>query len=143
MARRNLRRFSAARSFSVSALDLGELGHPVDQPGDLGPEQLLDVLDRRQRIFDGIVEQRGDDGFLVELQLGHQPGDLDRVAEIGIARGALLGAVLLHRIDIGAVEQRLVGVGIVGFHPFDKFVLAQHARLDGGMEVRRASAKVT
>ncbi len=121
-----MRKFSATRSFVGQLLDLGELGDPVDQLGDVGAEVLLDVLDRRQRVLDRVVEQRGDDRLLVELQVGHQPGDLDRMAEIGIARGALLGAVLLHRVDVGAVEQRLVGVGIVGLDPFHKFVLAQH-----------------
>jgi len=48
----------------------------------------------------------------------------------GVAAGALLGAVLLHGVDIGAVEQRLVRLGLVGLDPFDKVVLTQHSRLD-------------
>ncbi len=100
-------------------LDLGELGDAVHQPRDVGAEVLLDVLDRGQRVLDGIVEQRGGDGFLIELEVGHQPRHLDRMAEIGVAAGARLGAVLLHGIDIGAVEHRLVGVGIVFLDPFD------------------------
>src|ERR1051326_6905623 len=32
----------------------------------------------------------------------------------------------LHRIDIGAVEQPLIRVGIVGFDQFDKFELPHH-----------------
>jgi hypothetical protein len=54
-------------------LDLGKLGHPIDQPRHIGAEQALDLVDRGQRVLHRIVEQRGDDGFLVELQLGHQP----------------------------------------------------------------------
>jgi hypothetical protein len=65
------------------------------------------------------VEQRADDRFLIELEIGHQPGHLDRMAEIGIATGALLAAMFLHRIDIGTVEQRLIGVRFVGLDPFD------------------------
>jgi hypothetical protein len=107
-------------------LDLGQLGDPVDELGDVGAEHLLDFIDRRQRVLDGVVEQRGDDRLLVELEVGHQPGDLDRVAEVRVAAGALLRAVLLHREHVGAVEQRLVGVGVVGLDPFHKFVLAQH-----------------
>ncbi len=72
-------------------LDLGELGHPIDQPRDVGPEELLDVLDRRQRVLDRVVQQRGDDGVLVELEVGHQAGDFDRMAEIGIARSRASG----------------------------------------------------
>src|SRR5690606_2441254 len=106
---------------------LGKLGHPVDQLGDVGPEVLLDLLDRDERVLDRVVEQRGDDRLLIELEVGHQPGDFDRVAEIGIAAGALLRAVLLHRVHIGTVQQRLVGVRIVGLYPFDEFVLTQHS----------------
>ncbi len=100
-------------------LDLGKLGHPVDQPRHLGSEMLLDVLDRRQRILDRVVEQRGGDGLLIELEIGHQPGDFDRMAEIGIAAGADLRAMFLHGVDIGAVEQRLIGIGVVFLDPFD------------------------
>ena len=110
-------------------LDLRQLGDAVDQPGDLGAEVLLDFLDHGERILDRVVEQGGDDRLLVELEFGHQAGHLDRMAEIGIAAGTLLGAVLLDGIDIGAVEHGLVRVGLVGFHPFDKFILAQHVLL--------------
>ena len=41
------------------------------------------------------------------LRSVRMPGDFDRVAEIGVARGADLGAMRLHREDIGAVDQRL------------------------------------
>ena len=60
------------------------------------------------------------------LQVGEDAGDLDRVAEIGVARGAGLGAMRLHREDIGAVDQRLVGVGVIGPDLLDQFILPQH-----------------
>jgi hypothetical protein len=107
-------------------LDLGKLGHPVHQPGDIGAEQPLDLLGGGQRILHRIVQQRGDDGFLVQLQLGHQPGHFHRMAEIGVAARPFLRAVLLHGIDIGAVQHRLVRIRSIGEHAFDKFVLAQH-----------------
>src|SRR5690606_18584580 len=108
-------------------LELRQLGDSVDQLGDVGPEVLLNLLDRDQRVLDRVVEQRGDDRLLVELEVGHQTGDFDRVAEIGVAARPLLRAVLLHGINIGTVEQRLVGVRIVGFYTFDEFVLTQHS----------------
>ncbi len=40
-------------------LDLAELGDPVDQPGDVLAEQLLDLLRRRERVLDRVVEDRG------------------------------------------------------------------------------------
>src|SRR3546814_3154913 len=54
---------------------------------------------------------------------------LDRVAEIGIARGALLAAMLLDGKDIGAVEQRLVDAGIISAHALDQFILPEHCLL--------------
>ena len=107
-------------------LDLGELGDAIDQPRNVGAEELLDLLDRGQRIFHGIVEQRGDDRLLIELQLGHQARNLDRVAEIRIARGAFLGSVLLYGVNVSTVEQGFIGLGRVFLDAFDEFVLAQH-----------------
>ncbi len=36
-------------------VDLADLGHAVDERSDLRPEDLLDLLDARQRVFDGVV----------------------------------------------------------------------------------------
>ena len=55
---------------------------------------------------------RGGDRRVVELEVGQDRRDLERMGEIGIARGALLRAMGLHGVDIGAVEQVLVGVGL-------------------------------
>ena len=121
-----MRRFSAARSILRLRLDLAELGDAVDQPGDVLAEQLLDLFGRRERVLDRVVEDRGDDRLVVELEVGEDARDLDRVAEIGVARGALLGAVRLHREDVGAVDQPLVRIGIVGPDLLDQFVLSQH-----------------
>ena len=64
-------------------------------------------------VLDRVVQQRRRDGGVVELQVGQDRGDFERMGEIGIARGALLLAMRLHGVDIGAVEQLLVGVRIV------------------------------
>ena len=93
---------------------LGELGDAVHQIGDLLAEILLDVLIGDQRVLDRVVQQRGDDGGHVELELGQDGGHFQRMGEIGIARGAELLAMRGHGIDIGLVEQRLVGVGVIG-----------------------------
>ena len=73
-------------------LDLGELGDAVDQPRDIVAEMLLDLLRRRQRVLDRVVEDGGDDRLVVEMEVGEDAGDLDRMAEIGIARGAVLAS---------------------------------------------------
>src|SRR6266852_235329 len=51
---------------------------------------------------------------------------IDGVGEIGGARGAQLGAVLLQPVDIGAVQHLLVRIGIVGLHALDEFKLTNH-----------------
>ena len=89
-ASRNLRRILGRALILRLGLDLAELGHSVDQPGDVLAEQLLDLLGSRERVLDRVVEDRGGDGLVVELQVGEDSGDLDRMAEIGIARGAHL-----------------------------------------------------
>ena len=108
--------------------DLRQLGDAIDQPRHLGAEVQLDIGDSGERIFHRIVQKRGSDRFLVELEIGHQSGDFDRMAEIRIAARPRLGTVLLHGIDISAIEHRLIGVGVVFLDPFHKFVLAQHRR---------------
>ena len=119
-------------------LDLAELGDPVDQPRDIAAEQFLDLLGRRDRVLDRVVEDRGDDRLVVELQVGQDAGDLDRMAEIGVARRADLGAMGLHREDIGAVDQRLVGVGVIGPDLLDQLILPKHR---GNVGERRVSSQ--
>ena len=76
--------------------DARQLGDAVDQPGDLGAEQPLDVVERRDRVLDRVVQQAGNDRGGVELHLREQARDLDRMREIRVARGAQLRAVRLH-----------------------------------------------
>ena len=104
-------------------LDLGQLGDAIDQSRDVAAEQARDLFGRGDRILDRVVEDRGGDRLVVEPQVGEDARHLDRVAEIGVAAGALLGAMRLHREDIGAVEQRFVRVGVVIEDPIDQFIL--------------------
>ncbi len=121
--------------------DLGQLGDAVDQPRDGGAEQLLDLLDRRDGVLHRVVQDRGGDRLVVEMQLGQDAGHLDRMAEIGVARGAFLRAMGVDREDIGAVEQRLIGLRVVIEDPVYKFILAQHA-LRWGCEVLLCNKKL-
>ncbi len=110
--------------------ELRQLGHAIDQARDLVPEILPHVLERRQRVLDGVVQQRGDDGRHIHLQVGQDGGDFERMGKVRIARGAELLSVRLHGVDIGFVEQILVGAGVIGLHPRDQFGLAH--QLAGG-----------
>ena len=57
------------------------------------------------------------------LSAGENRRNLERVGEIGVAGGAGLRAMRLHRIDVGAVEQILVGVRVVGTDFLNQVVL--------------------
>ena len=114
IASTSLRKFSAClvRSWTqIRALD--SLVTPSTSAAIFGPNCFSISSQRDERVLDRVVQQRGDDGRGVELQLGQDAGDFERMGEIGIARGALLLAMRLHGVDIGAVEQRLVRLGIV------------------------------
>ena len=107
-------------------LDLAELGHSIDQPGDILAEQLFNLVRGGERVLDGVVEDRRGDRLVVELQVGQDSRNLDRVAEIGVARGAQLRTVRLHREDVGTVDQPLIRIGIVGADLLDQLILSQH-----------------
>ena len=109
-------------------VELLQLGEAVDQRADLRAEHLVDLGAGRAGVLDRVVQQRRGDGGIVELEVGQDRGDFERMGEIGIAGGARLRAMRLHGVDIGAVEQVLVGVRIVGLDPLDQVVLPHHLR---------------
>ena len=115
--------------FLGDEVELLELGQALDQRADIVAEHLVDLGAGRGGVLDRVVQQRGGDGRIVELEVGQDRRDFERMREIGIAGGALLLAMRLHGVDIGAVEQRLVGVRIVAAHALDQVVLPHHLRL--------------
>ncbi len=94
----------------------------------------------RLGVLDGVVQHGRHDGRVVEPQLGQQRRDLEGMRHIGVARGALLRAMRLHGVDIGAVEQRLVGVRVVTLDPLDEFVLPHHA--GGAFQIVRVRGSI-
>jgi hypothetical protein len=108
-----------------------QLGETLDQRADLVAEDGVDLGARRLGILDGVVQQCGHDGGIVELEPGQDRGDFERVREIGIARGAGLRAMRLHGVDIGAVQKVFVGVRIIRPDALDQIVLPHHARARG------------
>jgi hypothetical protein len=111
-------------------VELLDLGQSIDQGADLAPEHGVDFGTRGFGILDGIVQERGCDCRIVEPHFGEDGRHFQRMGEIRCARGPLLVAVRFHGIDIGAIEQRLVGVRLITQHALDQLVLAGHgARL--------------
>ncbi len=94
-------------------IELLDLRQALDQPADVLAEEFVDLGARRRRVLDRIVQQGDGDGRLVEMHVGQDGGDFERMGDIGIAAGALLLPMLLHGIDIGLVQQSFIGIGLV------------------------------
>jgi len=94
---------------------MSDLGEPVDDLRDLGPEVRIDFGDGDVRILDDVVNEPARDGDRVELKLGENLGDLDAVRHEVLARQALLSqmrglaeAIRAHEeIMIEPLRQRL------------------------------------
>ena len=123
-------------------VELLDLGQAVDQRADLAAEQRVDLAARGGGVLDRVVQQRGGDGRVVEPHLGEDGRDFERMGEIGRAGGALLIAVRLHGVDIGAVEQRLVGVRLIAQHALDQLILAGHGAARSAPAVMPAKAGI-
>ena len=118
--------------------DRADLGDALDHVGDLGPEELLDALDRRQGVLDDVVQQPGGDRDGVELHVGQEIGHGERMDQVGLARVAHLAPVLEGREHIGPPEQLDVGSRAVGPDLFEEILEANHefrcltvCRMDG------------
>ncbi len=137
IASTSLRKFSACLVWSDCSSMRDSLVTPSTSRAMSAPNSALDVVERRDRVLDRVVQQAGDDRGGVELHPGEDAGDLDRVREIGVARGAQLRAMRLHRIDIGAVERVLVRLRIVGLDPLDQLELPHHGAAACVLQRRR------
>ena len=100
--------------------ELRQLGDAVHQVGDLLAEFFLHVFISHERVFDRVVQKRRHDGGHVQLEVGKDGRNFQRMGKVGIARGAELLAVRGHGIDVGLVQDRFVGVRIIGQHPLDQ-----------------------
>ena len=121
-----LRKFSACRSSLDENGIAPSLVTPFDDVGDVGAEQLRDPLDRGLGVLDDVVQQPGGDGHDVELHVGEQVGDFERVDQVGLARMADLSLVLEGREDVRPPQQLDVGVGIVCPDLFDEVLEPDH-----------------
>ena len=84
-------------------IELFDLGQALDEFADLFAKQPVDLLARGVGVFERIVQNGRDDRRVVELQIGEDRGDFERVGEIRVAGGAGLRPMRLHRVDIGPV----------------------------------------
>ena len=90
-----------------------QLGHAVDQPGDLAAKALLDVRQVVFGVLGDVVQQRGFDRHRVDAQVGQDLGRGDRVGDVRFARRPPLTLVGLGRQVEGQVHRRQVGLRVV------------------------------
>jgi hypothetical protein len=96
--------------FAIGELDFVDFGDALDDVGDLLAEFGDDVFGGDGGVFDGVVEEAGGDGGGVELHLGEDEGDLQRMEDVGLAGGAELAVMVLEAELPGLADD----VGVVG-----------------------------
>ena len=111
-----LRKFSACRSSLEENGIAPILVTPSTTCGDLRAEELGDPLGRGQRVLDDVVEQTGRHGHDVQLHVGEEIGDLERVHQVGLTGMAHLPLVLERREDVCPPQQLEVRLGTVAPH---------------------------
>ena len=106
--------------------DGADLGHTFDDMRDFGAEQLMDALDRGEGVLDDVVKQTGRHGDDVQLHVGQEVCNCQRMDEIGLPRVAHLSPVLEGREDVGPPEQLDIGVRAVCPDLFHEILEANH-----------------
>ena len=91
----------------------GQLGDPLDQLGDLIAELRPDVVGLGLCVLDDVVQERGRERLLVEVELGADLRDRPRVVDERLAGAACLPGVCRRREAEGAGEELLVDPGVV------------------------------
>ena len=112
--------------FARRERDGAELGDAFDDVRHFRTEELLDALDRRERVLHHVVEQAGGDGDGVELHVGEKVGDGERMNEVRLAGMAHLSAVLERREDVRAAQELDVSVRAVRPDFFQQVLEANH-----------------
>ena len=96
------------RLVPAHVLVAADLGHPVDQLGDLLAELVLQGLAGGEGVLEDVVEQADGGADVIELEVGEQVGDGDRVAQVGLAGAPLLVLVHLGREVVDRAQPGLV-----------------------------------
>src|SRR5882724_4602470 len=92
---------------------LADLGDAVDELRDLAAELALEVGLGRGGVLQDVVEQAGGHGGDVHLEVDEEVGDLEGMAEVRLAGGALLPLVRGGRKPIGASEDVEISARLV------------------------------
>ena len=116
----------------VGELDLGQLGHAVHQQCHFLAKGGFQVVQRSGGILHYVMQQSGGNALGVHAQIQHQPGDCQRVADIGLAAAAahaVVGVIgqlvgLLNHLHIVGLAAGLNGLAQL----FPRYDLRAHLR---------------
>src|SRR5690606_18126223 len=107
---------------AATKLNVVELGDAVDQLGDIGAKALGKLVLGSRGVFDHVVQDRGDDGRRVHMQIGEDVGDGDRMRDVGLAAQALLALVGLGAEFISVADPVDLRGGQVGLQLVQQLV---------------------
>ena len=92
------------RFFLVTEFQLIQLRNAFDQLRHAFTKQLFHVLVSGRCIFDHVMQQRGHEGFMVELHFRQNTGYGNRMGDIRLTAGACLSLVGITCDKVGLLE---------------------------------------
>ena len=117
-----LRKFSACFSARLENAIFDTLVTPSTRRATSAPNRFSTSCRETAGVFHHVVQQRGHDRGNIELELGGNQRDVERMCDVGLAGLALLLAMHARGVIIGAADECQVGVGIVGDYPPCEFI---------------------
>jgi hypothetical protein len=93
---------------------------------DVFAELLANLVRRRERVFDDVVQQPGGDADGIEFHVREDVGHFHGMDEVRLARMADLSLVLQGRKHVGLAEQFEVGVRAVAADFVQQILEADH-----------------
>jgi hypothetical protein len=114
--------------------DAGQLGHAVDQGGDLVAELVAHLLQRGRGVLHRVVQESGAEGLGVQAHPRAHPGHPHRMGDEVLARPPTLVGMVLAGEQEGGGDRVAVDAeaGLVGVLLDDREQVAQEARLARG-----------
>jgi hypothetical protein len=93
--------------------ELADLGHPVDQLGDVDAELPGEIVLGGLGVLEDVVEEPRGHRRHVHLEVDEEAGDFEGMRQIGLAGGALLAVVGLLGEAVGALDEAQISRGLI------------------------------
>ena len=113
-------------------LQLGQLGHTIDQQCHIDTEFRRQFLDGHHGIFDHIMQKACRDRFFIHFHIGENDGHTDRMDDIGFSGLAFLVLMKIPCRGIGFLDQRDIVRRMISLHTRDQLPVKILRRLELG-----------